>query len=233
MKTDRTTEELALLEHALEFLIPKFRESHEIIVSMLDFPRSQELRFADLGSGFGELSKRLLLHFPAALVFGIDDKRAIMEKTRASLKEFDGRFIGFERNLQNISWTEGLAPLDAVASSFTLDYLPEQEHQRIISDAYHVLNPLGRWVSCEFYQATDARVNRIFHDLEIQYVQNSMQKGELTREQVDRLSRSTLLRQKHHVCRLDEKMDWLRQAGFKNVDVPWRFLNLAVVSGVK
>jgi tRNA (cmo5U34)-methyltransferase len=226
-------DEITLLKNTFEFVMPKFHEAHEIMLAMLDFPRSSELRIADLGCGFGELSKKILMNFPVATVFGIDDKSEMLARAHDTLEGFDNRFLGFERNLENIAWAEGLMPLDAVVSSFTLDYLPEDLHRKIVMDAYELLGPLGRWISCEFYEAQDTRVNRIFHDLEIQFVQNSVQRGQLSHEQIEQLSRSTLLRQKHHTCRLDTKMDWLKMAGFKNVDVPWRFLNLAVVSGVK
>jgi trans-aconitate methyltransferase len=233
MSAKKIKDEADLLKHAFEFIIPKFNEAHGIMVAMLDFPVSQQVRFADLGCGFGGLSQALLMNFPLATVFGIDIKAELVGSARKTLKKFDSRFVGFERNLTALSWVEGLAPLDAVLSSFTLDYMTFQEHERIVSDAFGLLNPLGRWISCEFYQSHDARVNRVFHDLEIQYVQNSLRAGHLSPEQIDRIAQSQLLRGQHYVCGLDSKVEWLKKAGFQNVEVPWRFLNLAVVSGVK
>jgi trans-aconitate methyltransferase len=221
------------LKHAYEFLIPKFHEAHGIMLSLLDFPESREIRCVDLGCGFGDLSKGLLTNFPLATVFGIDNKREIIASARTALTEFDGRFIGFDRDITTVSWVEGLAPLDAVVSSFTLDFMTFQQHENIVTEAFELLNPMGRWISCEFYQSPDPRVNRVFHDLEIQFVKNSVRAGHLDHQQIDRIANSQLLRKQHYVSGLDSKIEWLKKAGFQNVDVPWRFLNLAVVSGVK
>jgi ubiquinone/menaquinone biosynthesis C-methylase UbiE len=233
MSAKKNKDEIGLLKHAYEFLIPKFHEAHGIMTALLDFQATREVRFVDLGCGFGDLSKALLMNFLRATVFGIDNKAELIASARASLSEFDSRFIGFERDMTTVSWVEGLAPLDAVVSSFTLDYLTFPQHEKIVAEAFELLSPMGRWISCEFYQSHDPRVNRVFHDLEIQFVQNSVRAGHLSHDQIDRIAKSLLLRKQHYVCGLDSKIEWMKKAGFQNVDVPWRFLNLAVVSGVK
>jgi len=226
-------EEIELLENLFEFIIPKYREAHDIIVSMLDFDGTQEIRIADLGCGFGELSRRLLEMLPTAIVFGIDNNMDILQRTRKKLKDFADRFLVYERDLNSNAWFHDLGPLDAVVSSFTLDYLELDRHKALLSEVFEMLNPQGRFVSCEFFKAVDNRVNRVFHDVEIQYIQNALKKGSVSQEQIEQLTKSTILRQDHHLCTIETKIDWLRAAGFDKIEIPWKFLNLAVVSAVK
>lgn len=226
-------DEIDLLENLFEYIVPKYREAHDIMVSMLDFPASQPVRIADLGCGFGELSGRILHVYRSAQVFGLDRNSSILQRARKKLEEFGDLFIPFERDLNKESFCEGLYPLDAMVSSFALDYLPAERHRQLLSEAFSLLNPQGRWISCEFFRAVDKRVNRVFHDLEIQFIQNALKAGSITSEQIDQLAQSEILRNDHHICTVDAKVEWLRAAGFDRIEVPWRFLNIAVISGVR
>jgi len=231
-KKDRL-DEISLLEELYQFIIPKYKETHDIMASMLDFEQSQQIRVADLGCGFGDLTRRIIDTFPLGVVFGIDNQPQILQRTRDILRESLDQVILYQRDLNNDAWMNEIEHLDAVVSSFTLDYLPEKRHKIILKESFNVLNPGGRWISCEFFRSEDNRVNRVFHDLEMTFIRSALQNGDVTEEQIAQLGQSTILRQDHNIVTVDEKVEWLKSAGFKYIEVPWRFLNLAVISGVR
>ncbi len=226
-------EQIDLLENVYEFIIPKYREAHDLMVSMLDFSTSNGLRVVDLGPGLGGLSQRVFATFPRATIFGIDNNEQILQRGREKLESYKQQFVPFHRDLNEFSWSDDIESIDAIISSFTLDYLPLERHKQLVQEAFHLLNPLGRWISCEFFKASDSRVNRIFHEIEIQLVRKAMKDGQVSQKQIDQLSQSTVLRQQHHVCTLDTKIEWMRIAGFDKIEVPWKFLNLAMISAVR
>jgi len=228
-----SAEEIDLLEDLFEFIIPKFREAHDIMVSMLDFQHTEEIRIADLGCGFGELSKRVLGTFPGAVVFGLDKHPDILARAAEKMNPDSFQFIPYERNLSDPAWFAELSSLHAVISSFTLDYLNFEKHEQLIHDSYNLIIPRGRWISCEFFRAGDQRINRVFHDIEVALIQNALKNGQVTNEQIELLSQSQVLRQDHYVCQVDQKVEWLKNAGFTNIEIPWRFLNIAVISAVR
>ena len=228
-----SSDEIQLLEGVYRFIIPKYKEAHDIMTSMLDFEQSRPIRVAELGCGFGDLAERIMDTFPLSVVFGIDNQPQILQRTREKRRGSLDQLLLYERDLMNDAWMNDIEHLDAVVSSFTLDYLPSERHQQILHEAFHLLNPGGRWVSCEFFRSTDNRVNRVFHDLEVTFIQSALRNGEVTGEHIDQLSASSLLRRDHHIVTVDEKVQWLHNVGFQSVEVPWRFLNLAVVSGVR
>ncbi len=227
------TDEIDLLESFFEFIIPKFREAHDIMVSMLDFQHAEEIRVADLGCGFGELSKRVLGTFPGAVIFGLDKYPDILSRATEKMITNSFQFIPYNRDLNDPAWYSELTSLHAVISSFTLDYLTFEKHKELINDSYEIIIPQGRWVSCEFFRARDQRINRVFHDIEVALIQNALKTGKVTNEQIELLTQSTVLRQKHYVCEVDQKVKWLKEAGFKNIEIPWRFLNIAVISALR
>ena len=98
-------------------------------------------------------------------------------------------------------------------------------------EAHDKMPPGGRWVSCEFFRAQDSRINRVFHDLAVSFIHSALKNGDVSSEQLDQLGSSSILRREHHICTVDKKVQWLKECGFVNVDVPWRFLNLAIITG--
>lgn len=227
-------EEIELFEDVFASVIPKFNEVHDIMTSLLDFSAGRKVNIVDLGSGFGAFASRVFKVLPAATLFAVDKNKDILQRTRKRLpQEVRDQYIPCVRDLNDPAWTHELPPLDAVVSSFTLDYLSANRHQHVVQEAYQLLNQQGRWISCEFFRTDDNRINRIFHDIEIRFVQNEIKAGRVNRDQIDQLAQSNLFRQPHHVCSVDEKLKWLWGVGFNKVEIPWKFLNLAVVSGVK
>ncbi|MBN1480124.1 methyltransferase domain-containing protein [candidate division KSB1 bacterium] len=225
--------EIDLLEKLYPYIIPKYHEAHDILVSMLDFAQTQDIRLADLGCGFGHLTKRIIDTFPSSVVFGIDKQPFILQRAQERLQDRLDQVVFYERNLNNTAWQKDIDHVHAIVSSFTLDYLPRERHQQILDEAYAIIEPGGRWVSCEFFRSEDNRVNRIFHDMEMAFIRSALERGEVTREQIDQLGKSSILRQDHFVVTVAQKMAWLKNSGFKTLEVPWRFLNLAIISAVR
>ncbi len=232
-KKQTQLEEIDLLESLYEFVIPKFREAHDIMVSMLDFPREERIRVAELGCGFGELSRRIFEFFPEAVIMGLDNRTEILDRALANLQDFKGQFIPMHKDLNDPQWCSNLGPLHAVMSSFTLDYLETDRHRDLISEAIEELDTDGRWISCEFFSTENNRINRVFHDIEVNIIQNAMVQGKVSKEQIESLTESNILRQQHYVCEIEEKIEWLKSAGFEEIEMPWRFLNIAILTAKK
>ncbi len=232
-KSFQYSDELDLLDRLYEYIVPKYREANDMIVAMLDFSPDRQVRIADLGSGFGELSRRMLELLKASTVFGVDREQDLLDRARQKCQDVGDRFVPIHQDLNKTDWTQDLGSMDAIVSAFTLDYVSLERHQEVLQESFAVLNSKGRWVSCEFFKADDPRINQVFHNVEVQTVQNELKRGAIEREEIDRLSQSTLLRQDHHITTIDNKVEWLRGIGFEYIAVPWKFLNLAIISAVK
>ena len=226
-------QELDILEKFYHFIIPKFQEAHDIMVSMIDFPAENEIKIADLGFGFGHLAQRALTLYPSSVVLAVEKNKMILQRGRERLNEFKERIVPVETDISTDNWDTDINEIDVLLSSFTLDFLPFEQHQNIIKHVNSLLTPQGRWITCEFFRSEDNQVNRVFHDLEIQFIQRALIDGHITKEQIEILSNSHILRKDHHVCTIDEKVSWLKQAGYQTIEVPWKFLNLAIISAVK
>ncbi len=226
-------QELELLERVFPHILPKFQEANDIIVSMLNYEPSMEIRVVDLGCGFGELSERLLQVFPGSIVYGVESNSEILARASQRLTPFKERFIPVHADMGERLWSHDVSMADAVVSSFALDYLPPEMHLETIKTAGELLSKGGQWISCEFCRALDDRINRLFHDLEIRFVQNALKSGLIDQAEFEQLEQSQILRKPHHVITTQSKMDWLQSFGFHNIDIPWKFLNLTVIGAYR
>ncbi|MDZ7317357.1 MAG: class I SAM-dependent methyltransferase [candidate division KSB1 bacterium] len=226
-------DEINLLEDLYGRIIPKYEEAHGIMAALLDFPASSDLCFVDLGCGFGGLTRRILESFPSSTIFCVDIDELILQRMKQKLAAYADQIVPLARNLNDQAWMQDIRPPAAILSSFTLDFLTSERRQALLIEAFQLLDSGGRWVSCEFYRSPDARVNRVFYDLEIRFIRQALEQGEVTKDQLDRLAASNRLRHNQPMMTVDDMKLQLQAAGFSTIDVPWRFLNLAMVSGIK
>ena len=59
--------------------------THEMILTMLPFPRERALRVLELGTGTGNLTQKLLDRFPNSTVVGYDVSAEMLARARAKL----------------------------------------------------------------------------------------------------------------------------------------------------
>ena len=233
MKKEKNFDEINLLENVYEYIIPKYHEINDMIVSLLDFGPDKELSFVDFGVGLGRLTKRIFDIFPYATVVGVDSHAQILQHSQERLSEFKDQYVPLLSDLERPTWAKDLGNFNAFVSAFTLDFLPLERHKHLLKESFDVLLPHGRWVSCEFFRSDDNLINRIFHEVEIKFVHKALKDGVITQEQIDQLSQLSFLTKQHHVCTLETKINWLRMAGFEKIEIPWKFLNLAIISAVR
>lgn len=234
MTTEKSfTDDINLLENVYEHIIPKYHEINDMIVSLLDFNPDQQIKVVDFGVGLGSLAQKIFQIFPLATIIGVDSHQDILQRSHERLLQYRDQYVPLHADLEDSSWVNQVGEINAAVSAFTLDYLPIEKHHQLVDDTFELLLPHGRFVTCEFFKSDDNLINRIFHDVEIKFVHKAMKEGIVNQEQIEQISQISFLKQPHHVCTLETKIDWLRMAGFEKIEVPWKFLNLAIVSAVR
>ncbi len=227
-------EELAPIYDAVfPAVVPKYAEAHDVLLSMLPFSSGDAVRILELGCGTGELTRKLAEHFPAAHISALDVSAAMLREAVRKLRPFEERVDLLQRDLQDSAWCDGFDDVDAVVAAYTLDYLPLESHERLISQAFQVLARGGRFVTCEFIEPEDPRVGDVFRNLEYQLISRQVAQKRVREEDIKILVGLAESGPKHHVVRINVLLEWLRKAGFDRVDTPWRFFNFVVASGRK
>lgn len=179
----------------------------------------QELRYLNLGAGPGNLDTILLQHFRGANAVVLDGSLAMLAEARRELARYGDRVEYVQANLTTSDWTGAVAgPFDFVVSSRTIHHLGEPRRIRAL---YREVRGLtghgGTFLNLDYVRPAKAELARlgewIARDDEAGFAGAPHSAAEMP---------GTLL----------EHLGWLGEAGFNSVEVYWKEMDLALISGI-
>jgi SAM-dependent methyltransferase len=179
----------------------------------------QEFRYLNLGAGPGNLDVILLEHFAGADAVVLDTSLAMLNAARKELTKFGDRVEYVQADLSTPDWLGGVAgPFDFVISARTLHHVREPKRIR------------------ELYREVRGLTGHGGTFLNLDYVRPA--KAELARlgDWVTRDAEACFGGAPHDVedmpGTLIEHLGWLSEAGFNSVEVYWKEMHLALLSGI-
>jgi SAM-dependent methyltransferase len=198
--------------HALDYLkradtIPHRTEGEAVLLDTLP-PRLK--RVLDLGSGGGRLLSLVQLAHPEAEFVAVDFSPTMLESLRV-------RFAADPRiRITTHDLDHPLTPLDAfdaVVSSFAIHHLSHERKRSLYAEIFDLLAPGGVFCNLEHVASPTEILHRRFL-------------AALSVRPEDEDPSNQLLD-------LETQLNWLRTIGFADVDCHWKWLELALLAGVK
>ncbi len=193
------------LDRADDF--PHRREGESVL---LEHVPAGVRRVLDLGTGDGRLLALLLSDRPGMSGVGVDFSALMLGSARE-------RFAGEERiELIEHDLSEPLPPLgrfDAVVSSFVIHHLEHERKRSLYREVFDLLEPGGVFANFEHVASPTPRLHAAFFAAigePVEYEDPS-----------DRL------------LDVETQLRWLREIGFDDVDCHWKWLEMALLVGVK
>jgi tRNA (cmo5U34)-methyltransferase len=193
------------LRRADEF--PHRAEGEAVLLEQV--PRDAR-RVLDLGTGDGRLLALLQADRPEMLGVGIDFSELMLDEARR-------RFAGEERiELVAHDLAEQLPALerfDAVVSSFAIHHLEHERKRSLYDEVFDLLEPGGVFANFEHVASSTHRLHLAFFAAIEEPIENEDPSD----------------------CLLDveTQLRWLRDLGFDDVDCYWKWLEMALLIGVK
>lgn len=167
-------------------------------------------RVLDLGTGDGRLTAMLRVDRPELRVTGLDFSALMLERARERFGD-DERIELLEHDLSRP--LPQLGRFDAVVSSFAIHHLEHERKRELYGEVLALLEPGGVFANFEHVAAPSERLHRAFFaaiDVPIEDADPS-----------DRL------------LDVETQLAWLRELGFEDVDCYWKWLEMALLIGVK
>ena len=121
-------------------------------------------------------------------------------------------------------------------SSIALHYLRAERRAPFFESVYQVLDTLGCFINGDSFDACDPFVQDLVAEGMMAFTHRQLLETEgrdVPIEQLRERRRTETARAGANRLFLDEQVDVLKQAGFSNVEVVWRYLMLAVVAAYK
>src|SRR4028118_1022022 len=208
------SEEWTTPEHALRYLAradayPHRAEGEGVLLGQVP---GDARRILDLGTGDGRLLSLLSHDRPGMAGVGLDFSKPML---RAASERFvgDRRITLVEHALVEPLPGEALGRFDAVVSSFAIHHLEHERKRSLYSEVFDLLEPDGVFANLEHVASPSERVHIAFFAAIGEPLEDE--------DPSDRL------------LGVEIQLGWLRELGFVDVDCYWKWLEMALLVGVK
>ncbi len=232
-----------------------YRRLRAKLVSLLPFERGAAIRVLDVGCGDGPLSLDLLAAFPRAQLVCHDFSAMMLSRARQRLAPFAAQVAFAESDLRYPAWTEAITgTFDAVVSSVAIHdvigHARTADHSRIqaiYSEVFGLVRPGGCFFNFEHVFPPGPVIERIYNhqrntrhqellkaetgvEKSLEDIEEEFQKwrqnraGATTDSSVGECSDTRTVK---------DQIEWLRQAGFDEVDCLWKEMAGAIIGALR
>ena len=199
-------------EHALDYLsradtIPHRTEGEAALLAQV--PTSAQ-RILDLGTGDGRLLALLKIERPQAHSVALDFSATMLEKVRHRFAT-DATVTIVEHNLDHP--LPDLGQFDVIASSFAIHHLNHDRKRSLYGEILERLLPGGIFCNLEHVASPTPELHARF----LQTIGYTPETEDPSNQLLD----------------IETQLQWLRQLGFTQVDCYWKWLEMALLIGVR
>ncbi|AKB79155.1 Methyltransferase [Methanosarcina horonobensis HB-1 = JCM 15518] len=201
--------------------IPCFDDFYGTAVSVASVG-TESPRILDMGAGTGLLSAFLMKRYPGASLTLID----ISEKMLDVAKD---RFRG-NSNVKYIiadySKYDFTEKYDMIVSALSIHHLEDEEKNKLYKKSYSILKENGIFINADQVHGETPFIDNLNKTTWRHYVENSG----LTEEEILAGYERTKLDKD---SKLDQQLEWLKEAGFCDVSCIYKYYHFAVMFGRK
>jgi tRNA (cmo5U34)-methyltransferase len=201
-----------LPEHARAYLsrvdtIPHRTEGEAVLLDCLPRPLHRVLRLA---SGNGRLLALVKLAHPEASAVAVDFSPTMLDELRHHFAA-DSQVHLLAHDLDHP--LPPLGAFDAIVSSFAIHHLPHERKRALYAEIFARLTPGGVFCNLEHVASPTERLHRQF----LAALSSRPEPEDPSNKLLD----------------LETQLNWLRAIGFEDVDCHWKWLELALLVGIK
>lgn len=220
---DHFNDEAQVFDSNILKSVPYYIEMLEALTSMLPFKKNQKVNVADIGTGTGNVALAVKRACPNANILCIDLSQNMLDIAKEKLKGFKG--VKYVR--ADIASYAFPYKFDAIISSLTLHHLEtDKDKHTLHKKAYAALNKGGIFINADIIIAPNKKMQEIY----INKWKNFLLKSSTPSFTADRHEK--YLAEDRPAILLNE-IKSLQKAGFKNIEVFWKYYNFAVYGGNK
>ena len=206
----------------VEKVTPRYDEMLEALINAIP-DVSDSPRVLDLGCGTGNITLKVFKRFPNAHVTCLDLSENMLEIAKEKLADYDVEYV-----LGDFTIIDLIDEYDAIISSLALHHIRDDEGKLAMYKEIHKsLKDGGVFYNADIISAS----SKYNEELNNKISKDHMIKCGVTEEEI------TEHYQKRHSndipTTLEKHFEFLKEAGFKELDVIWKYYNTAVYGGTK
>ncbi len=215
-------------------LMPLLDIQEDVVARLLSRHPHRGPRFLDLGSGDGAMSELVLSLQPHAEAVLVDFSEPMLEGAERRLAGSPARWQIVRGDLSDASWRSSLpgGEFGGAVSGFAIHHLPAERKRALFGELHELLEPGAMFVNMD-YVRTEGALRGLWDE---QMLANAVR---AERERGGSRSEAELERDlfddsdEDRPDSTEDQVRWLRDAGFEQVEVHFKWAEAAIFGAVK
>lgn len=201
--------------------IPCFSDFYGVSVSVASVDMENP-DILDVGAGTGLLSAFLMERYPDASFTLIDISEKMLDMAKDRFKgNSNVKYIAADYSKYDFA-----EKYDMVVSALSIHHLKDEEKKELYKKSYSILNENGIFINADQVHGETPFIEKLNKTTWRQHVE----KSGLTEEEIMAGYERTMLDKD---SKLDQQLDWLKEAGFCDVSCIYKYYQFAVMFGRK
>jgi tRNA (cmo5U34)-methyltransferase len=209
-------------QHVLK-AVPFYKDMLDALILAMPFDNDRRIRVVDLGCGTGTITQIIKKRFPNAAVTCVDFAENMIKIAKDKLNAFDD--ISYVvSDCRNFDFSAGF---DAVISSLTLHHIrDEKEKKNLFKNVFDGLNHKGVFYLADLVLASNDYLQKLNMKKWADFQSTQCNPAEIQ-------EREKRYNTEDRPFVLMDEIEWLKDTGFCDVDVIWKYYHFAVYGGQK
>jgi tRNA (cmo5U34)-methyltransferase len=215
-------------------VLPLLDVQEDVVRRLLQRNAHPFARFLDVGGGDGAMTELVLSLEPSAQAVLVDFSEPMLEGARRRLAAYPERWQLVEADLSAAGWRAGLPAglFGAAVSALAIHHLTSARKRALFGELYELLEPGAIFVNMD-HVAIDGPMRGVWEE---QMVTNAMHAdhrrgGRRTAQEIERELFDD--DEDDRPDSVEEQVRWLREAGFEQVEVNFKWAEAAIFGAVK
>jgi tRNA (cmo5U34)-methyltransferase len=209
-------------------IVPESRAQIDVLLHVLRQRERPTMRVVDLGSGDAVLLEAVLSAFPEASGLAMDYAETMRELAMARLARFGPRAVVGAADLRTSEWRATAREADVVISGFAIHHLSDPRKRALYTEIFAILSPGGTFLNLEHVASATPVVGAIHDEAMIAFRASD---GDVAATRTAYHARPD--KADNILASVEQQCLWLRDIGFEDVDVFWKWFELALFGGRK
>lgn len=201
-------------------LIPCFDDFYNIPVAVAQVETATP-QVLDIGAGTGLFAGFLLKRYPEARLTLIDISEKMLDVAKLRFKDKKVNYIAAD--YATYHFTE---KYDIIISALSIHHLEDPQKKKLYQTCFDILNPGGLFINADQARAYSPYIE----DLNKRTWKSGIAANGLPKAELEACYERMKLDKE---APLDEQLNWLKKAGFSDVDCIYKYYHFVVIFGRK
>ncbi len=216
--------------------VPLANEQIETMMRLVMAGKDPVTSLLDLGCGDGILAAALLEQYPNSKGVLLDFSQPMIQSAKTRLQKYGNNLVFEMVDYGESGWIQSVAPaqpFDIVVSGFSIHHQPDERKQQLYAEIHDLLKPGGLFVNIEHVSSPTKWIEQVWDNYFIDslYALTLKEGIAKTRDDVAREFYYRPDKTANILAPVELQCDWLREAGYVDVDCYFKVFELAVFGG--